>query len=73
MAKSIMAKATLQFDLPDEQGDFAAAIHGREALTVLWEIDQRCRGLLKHGEPTEEEARLAEEIRQMIPFHLMEV
>ena len=68
-----MGKATLQFDLPDEQNDFNAAIHGREALSILWDIDQRCRGLLKHGEPTEEQAKLAEEIREMIPFHLLEV
>jgi hypothetical protein len=68
-----MPKATLEFDLPDEQGDFDAANHGREALTIIWEIDQWCRGLLKHGEPTEEQAKLAEEIRQMIPHHLLEM
>jgi hypothetical protein len=44
-----MPKATLKFDLPDEQGDFDAAILGREALAVLWDIDQRLRSLLKHG------------------------
>lgn len=67
-----MPKAILKFDLPDEQGDFDAAIHGREALSVLWDIDQRLRSLLKHGNPTEQEARLAEEIREMIPFPLLE-
>jgi len=40
---------------------------------VLWEVDQRCRSLLKHGAPTEEQAKLAEEIRQMIPFDLLEM
>lgn len=68
-----MPKATLQFNLPDEQGDFDAAIHGREALSVLFDIHQRCRSLLKHGNPTNEEARLAEEIQEMIPFHLTEI
>ena len=68
-----MPKAKLEFDLPDEQSEFDAAIHGREALGVLWDIDQRCRSLLKHGNPTEEEAKLAEEIREMIPFHLTEM
>jgi hypothetical protein len=68
-----MSKATLEFNLPDEQSDFNAAIHGRDALSILWDIDQRCRSLLKHGEPTEEQAKLAEEIREMIPFHLMEM
>jgi glutamate-1-semialdehyde aminotransferase len=67
-----MPKATLKFDLPDEQGDFDAAILGREALAVLWDIDQRLRSLLKHGEPTEEQAKLAEEIREMIPYPLLE-
>jgi glutamate-1-semialdehyde aminotransferase len=68
-----MPEATLKFDLPDEQNDFNAAIHGRDALSILWDIDQRCRSLLKHGEPTEEQAKLAEEIRAMIPSHLMEM
>lgn len=67
-----MPKATLKFDLPDEQSDFDAAVFGREALSVLWDVDQRLRSLLKHGEPTEEQARLAEELRDMIPFHLLE-
>jgi hypothetical protein len=66
-------KATLEFDLPDEQGEFDAARLGSKALATLWEIDQRCRALLKHGEPTPEERRLAEEIRGMIEAELLEV
>ena len=58
--------ATLRFSLPDEQGDFTAAINGRKALLALWEIDQKLRSLLKHGEPSGETGRLSEEIRQMI-------
>ncbi len=65
--------ATLRFRLPDDQGEYEAARLGRQALTTLWEIDQRCRGLIKHGEPTEAEERLAEEIRAMIPGELLEV
>lgn len=68
-----MPKITVEYDLPDEQSDFDAAIHGREALAILWDIDQRCRSILKHGDPTEEQANLAEEIRAMIPFHLTEM
>jgi hypothetical protein len=63
---------TFRFNLPEEQGDFDAARLGRSALLALWEIDQRCRGLLKHGEPTGEEAALAREIREMIPPELLE-
>jgi hypothetical protein len=65
-------KATLQFNLPDEQGDFDAARLGSKALLALWEIDKKCRGLLKYGEPTKAEARLAEEIRSMIDAELLD-
>jgi hypothetical protein len=64
--------ATLRFTLPDEQSEFDAARLGREALSTLWEIDQRCRGLLKHGSPTPAERELAEEIRRMIPAELLD-
>jgi hypothetical protein len=65
-------KATLTFSLPDEQGEFDAARLGSKALTTLWDIDQRCRSLLKHGDPSDETARLAEEIRGMIPGEMLE-
>ena len=61
-----MPTATLRCRLPDEQADYDAARLGRKMVTTIWEIDQRCRSLLKHGEPSEETARLAEEIRQML-------
>jgi hypothetical protein len=64
--------ATFRFKLPEEQSDFDAARLGSKALLTLWEIDQRCRGLLKHGEPTEAEARLAEEVRAMIDAELLD-
>jgi hypothetical protein len=65
-------KATLTFNLPDEQGEFDAARLGSQALAALWDIDQRCRSLLKHGDPSDETARLAEEIRGMIDGELLE-
>lgn len=65
-------KATLTFTLPDEETEFRAACQGREAKAALWEIDQRLRSLLKHGNPTEAEETLAREIRGMIPLELLE-
>ena len=64
--------ATLRFTLPDEQGEYDAARLGSKALTTLWEIDQGCRSLIKHGTPSDETRRLAEEIRAMIPAELLE-
>jgi hypothetical protein len=65
-------KATLTYTLPDEQAEFDAARLGREALSTLWEIDQHCRSLVKHGELTPEQREMAEAIRAMIPPELLE-
>lgn len=67
-----MPTATLRFTLPEEESEFRTAQQGQAAKSALWEIDQHCRSLLKHGEPSEETARLAEEIRGMIPYELLE-
>jgi hypothetical protein len=63
---------TFRFNLPEEQGDYDAARLGSKALVTLWEIEHKCRGLLKHGEPTPEQATLAEEIRAMIDAELLD-
>lgn len=67
-----MPIATLRFTLPEEESEFKTSQQGREAKSALWDIDQRLRSLVKHGEPTEEEQRLAEEIRAMIPYEMLE-
>jgi hypothetical protein len=67
------SRATLTFDLPDDQGDFDAARLGREALTVLWDIDQHCRAILQHGDPSDDVRRLCESLRAKIPPELLEV
>jgi len=59
-------KILFRFELPEEQSEFDAARLGRTALLALWEIDQHCRGIIKHGSPSEETRELAEAIRGMI-------
>lgn len=69
-----MPIATLRYTLPDEQGDFTAAINGRKALVLLHEIDQRLRSLIKYSDIASEETRkFAEEIREMIPSELLDL
>ena len=65
--------ATFRFSLPDEQGEYDAARLGGKAMQVLWQIDQHCRSLCKHGSPTAEERRLAEQVREMIPGELLDI
>ena len=67
-----MPTATLRYKLPEEQAEYDAARLGSEAMQVLWQIDQRLRSLLKHGEPSRETGQLAEEIRQMIQPELLD-
>ena len=65
-----MPRATLTFTLPEEQVEFMQAANAGEIAATIHEIDQRLRGILKYGEPSEETARLAEEIRQMLVEHI---
>ena len=61
-----MPTVTIRYRLPDEQRDFDAARLGQTMAAVISEIDQRCRTVVKYGEPSDETAALAEQIRQMI-------
>lgn len=65
-----MPRATLTFALPEEQSEFMQAAGAGELARALSEIDQRLRGILKYGEPSEETAKLAAEIRQMLVEHI---
>ena len=61
-----MPTITVRYSLPEEQADYDAARLGAAACECLRDIDQGLRSLLKHGEPSEQAAKLAEEIRAMI-------
>ena len=59
-------RAILVYRLPEEQDAYDAAMQGRAAKALIWDIDQRLRSVLKHGDPSEETAALCEELRAMI-------
>ena len=42
-------KATLEFNLPEEQSEFERATKGGEAFLALWDIDMELRNMVKHG------------------------
>ena len=68
-----MPTVTLRYRLPDEQAEYDAARLGSEAMQILWQIDQRLRSLVKHGELPSETRGLAEEIRAMIPEEMLDI
>jgi len=61
-----MPHVILRYRLPDEQTELTAAMQGADAKSVLWQVDQYCRGVLKHGEPSAETRRHLEEIRETL-------
>jgi hypothetical protein len=61
-----MPHVIIRYRLPDEQPELTAAMQGAEAKGVIWSVDQHCRSILKHGEPSEETRRHLEEIREML-------
>jgi hypothetical protein len=65
--------AILKFDLsePDDERAHRYALAGRDALIALEQIDEHCRGRLKHGEPSTEATHDLEFVRAMIPHDLV--
>ena len=65
--------AVLKFNLndPDDERAHRYALAGRDALIALEQIDEHCRGRLKHGEPSAEATHDLEAVRAMIPHDLV--
>lgn len=68
-----MPTATLSFDLdlPDECRSHRIALSGLGALVALEQIDEHCRGRLKHGSPSVDETHTLEAVRAMVPHELV--
>jgi hypothetical protein len=66
-------RASLNFSLPDDDYEFHSALAGRKAVAALVAIDNRCRSVLKHGDPDDEAEHLLREIRAMIPADVLEI
>ena len=60
-------KATLVFNLPEEQYEFDVATEAHTALSILSELREHIRSRLKYGEDvTEQEAAALEKVREII-------
>lgn len=56
-------KATLEFNLPDDQNEFDLAVQGGKMYLALWDISKELRTLWKYEELSEEEWNMVERIR----------
>lgn len=60
-----MPKHIIEFSLPDEREELSTVMHASEYYSALWEIDQYCRGILKHGNGKEDIEETLEHIRSL--------
>lgn len=67
-----MPIATLSFNLPEEKTDYDMANSAGKMYSILWEIDQDIRAVLKYGHKFKSVDEYAEHIRDMIPYELFE-
>jgi len=56
-------KATLKFNLPEDQAEFDFAVQGSNMYSALWDISQELRTLWKYEELKQEEWDMVERIR----------
>ncbi len=64
--------AILKFNLsdPDDERAHRYALAGRDALIALEQIDEHCRGRLKHGTPSVDATHDLQAVRAMVPHEL---
>ena len=64
-------KATLEFNLPEDELDLSNAINGNKFKLILWDMDQHLRNIVKYGE-NEEAVEVAEELRNKLREYFSE-
>ena len=61
-----MPKATLTYDLPEEQTDFDMATHAADMWVILNDLDQELRSHLKYDSHPKWHSETVEDIRNII-------
>jgi hypothetical protein len=59
-------KATIEFNLPDDQAEHYCAIKGQDMLNVLWELQAELRSMLKYGDLPEQQYEIVEKIQDFL-------
>ncbi|TXI99673.1 MAG: hypothetical protein E6Q35_02310 [Chryseobacterium cucumeris] len=65
-------KAILEFCLPEEEPEFAACTYAGKWHSALCSIEREI-DLLLNGERTEAEAKMLENLRNLIPFEIHDI
>ena len=59
-------KATLEFELPEEEAEFEQASYASELQATLWDITQALRSKLKYEVLAEHERKVWEQARELV-------
>lgn len=59
-------KATLEFNLPEEQAEHYCAIKGADMLNVLWELKSELRSMRKYGDLPKQQYEIVEKIEEFL-------
>lgn len=59
-------QAVLKFDLPEDNDEHTAAVHGMDYALACWDLDQKLRGWLKYGNKFETADDALEECRNQL-------
>jgi acyl carrier protein len=59
-------KATLEFNLPEDQNDYDLYKDAFEFFKVIWELNQELRKKIKYEELSEEEYNVYEKINEFV-------
>jgi hypothetical protein len=58
-------KVVLEFDLPDDEYDFKAAINGKKLKGISYDYDEKLRTIIKYNDLTDEEYQTYQKCRDM--------
>ena len=59
-------KATLEFNLPDDQYEYELANKGGAMYHVLWELKAELRSMLKYGELPDQQYEIVKKIQDFL-------
>jgi len=59
-------KATLTFNLPDDQHEFDLAVHGSDFYSILFDLNNEMRSICKYEEHSDEVYDIVERLRNML-------
>jgi len=59
-------KVILEFDLPEEESEFRAAINGKHLKSITYDYDEKLRRIIKYNDLSDDEYQTYQKCRDML-------